>query len=101
MSDVFNLLDKQNSELRETLASRDAEIEGLKYDLRITEGQRDNEGGVLGLVAEERDELKSRCERYKGALEKIRDMTLGITMRWPVFQTADEVLKKCEGAGHG
>lgn len=42
------------------------EIDDLRYKLALTEGQRDNESGVLELVAETRD-------IFRKALEEIRD----------------------------
>ncbi len=47
--------------------------EALQYKLSITEGQRDNESGVLELVAEERDRYRATLVQVKLAMEDIAE----------------------------
>lgn len=65
----------------EDIVELKAEVERLKSELKITEGQRDDESGVLELVAEERDGLRAAVKDAVEILEAAR--TDAGTSRFP------------------
>lgn len=73
-----------------------AEIDALRFELAITKGQKDDESGVLSLVAEEREELRTENAKLtaENTLLTLANDEIGYAMEARVYKKKFEESEK-------